>query len=270
MKKNQFTLWVLAWPIFIETFLQFLLGAADTLMVSSISDDAVAVVGFSNQLFNGLYVLFQAIAGGAGILIAQKLGAREERDARSISILALQLVAAIAVVFSIVLALKPLWFAKLLRYPVELYGLAEIYISIIGGGALLVAMMFAPGCRLIASHMGLPGTHKDTPTLDAARAELAPLLALAPHPNVFVKLSGFYAVSDPPHVWPHAAAAPFVKVLVDGFGADRCLWASDFSPALDHVSFIQTITVPGLDAYDEATRAAVMGGNLLRILGRTM
>jgi putative MATE family efflux protein len=141
--KNQFTLWVLAWPIFIETFLQFLLGAADTLMVSSISDDAVAVVGFSNQLFNGLYVLFQAIAGGAGILIAQKLGARQERDARSISILALQLVSCIAVVFSIVLAVKPLWFAKLLRYPEELYGLAEIYISIVGGGALLVAMMFA-------------------------------------------------------------------------------------------------------------------------------
>jgi len=142
-QNNKFTLWVLAWPIFIEVFLQFLLGAADTLMVSSISDDAVAVVGFSNQLFNGLYVLFQAIAGGAGILIAQKIGARQEGDARTISVLALQLVSLIAIVFSIVLAAKPLWFAQMLRYPKELYPLAEIYISIVGGGTLLVAMMFA-------------------------------------------------------------------------------------------------------------------------------
>jgi predicted TIM-barrel fold metal-dependent hydrolase len=137
--------------------------------------------------------------------------------------------------------------------------------------ALLAAIAeAAPGCRLIVSHMGLPGVHSATPTREAAEAEIAPLLALAAHRNVFVKLSGFYAVSDPPHAWPHSAAAPFVEALADGFGADRCLWASDFSPALDHVSFVQTITVPGLDAYDEVTRAAVMGGNLLRILGRTM
>jgi L-fuconolactonase len=127
----------------------------------------------------------------------------------------------------------------------------------------------APRCRLIVSHMGLPGSRRDTPSLDAARAELAPLLSLAVQPNVFVKLSGFYAVSDPTHAWPHGAAAPLVKVLVEGFGADRCLWGSDFSPALDHVSFVQTITVPGLDAFDAVAQAAIMGGNLMRILGRS-
>ena len=74
--------------------------------------------------------------------------------------------------------------------------------------------------------------------------------------------------SDPSHAWPHPAAAPLVAVLVERFGADRCLWVSDFSPALDHVSFVQTITVPGLDAFDDATQAAVMGGNLMRILER--
>jgi L-fuconolactonase len=135
-------------------------------------------------------------------------------------------------------------------------------------GVLAAIAAAAPRCRLISSHMGMPGTHRATPTPDAARAELAPLLSLADHPNVFVKLSGFYAVSDSTHAWPHVAAAPLVVALVDGFGTDRCLWGSDFSPALDHVSFAQTITVPGLDAFDAATQAAVMGGNLMRILGR--
>lgn len=135
-------------------------------------------------------------------------------------------------------------------------------------GILAAVARAAPRCRLIVSHMGLPGARREAPTLEAARAELAPLLALAALPNAYVKLSGFYAVSDPSHAWPHTAVTPFVEVLVDTFGPHRCLWASDFSPALDHVSFVQTITVPGLDAYDEATRTAVMGGNLLRMLGR--
>ena len=137
---RKYTLWALAWPIFIELFLQLMLGAVDTLMVSRISDNAVAVVGYSNQLFNGIYTIFQAIAGGAGILIAQKLGARKEGDARAISVLALNMVTAIAVVFSLLLAIQPLWFAELLRFPVELYPLAEVYISIVGGGTLLVAV----------------------------------------------------------------------------------------------------------------------------------
>jgi hypothetical protein len=65
------------------------------------------------------------------------------------------------------------------------------------------------------------------------------------------------------------AAAPFVAALLAGFGAERCLWGSDFSPVLDHISFVQSLTVPGLEAYDETTRTAVMGGNLLRLLGRS-
>lgn len=126
----------------------------------------------------------------------------------------------------------------------------------------------APGCRMVVSHMGLPGPRPAAPTRTAAEAELAPLRALAPHENVSVKLSGFYAVSEPSHAWPHRAAAPFVEALVGTFGARRCLWGSDFSPALDHVSFAQTISVPGLDGCDAATMAAMMGGNLLRLLGR--
>jgi Na+-driven multidrug efflux pump len=74
-KKNM-TLWSLSWPVMIEMFLQFAIGTADTLMVSRISDDAVAVVGFANQFFNAVMILFMLVASGAGILIAQRMGAR--------------------------------------------------------------------------------------------------------------------------------------------------------------------------------------------------
>ncbi|WP_376747935.1 MATE family efflux transporter, partial [Paenibacillus odorifer] len=86
-ERQGFGLWVLAWPIFIEVFLQTLLGTVDTLMVSRISDDAVAVVGISNQLFGALTTLFTTFAGGAGILIAQRMGSKRFGEARTIAIM---------------------------------------------------------------------------------------------------------------------------------------------------------------------------------------
>ena len=62
---------------------------------------------------------------------------------------------------------------------------------------------------------------------------------LAQRDHVAVKFSGLYGVSDPAHDFPHAAAQPFVDVLLDAFGPARLLWGSDFSPALDFVSFAQ-------------------------------
>ncbi len=140
---KKFTLWALAWPIFIELFLQFLLGAADTLMVSRISDDAVAVVGFSNQLFQALTTLFITVASGAGILIAQKMGSRKYDEARTIAIMAVTVSGVIGLLLSFVLYLLPTQIASLLKLPAELLPLAQTYISIVGGGMVLIAIMAA-------------------------------------------------------------------------------------------------------------------------------
>ncbi|MDQ8739289.1 MATE family efflux transporter [Paenibacillus sp. LHD-38] len=141
--NKKLTLWMLAWPIFIELFLQFLLGAADTLMVSRISDDAVAVVGFSNQLFQALTTLFITVASGAGILIAQKLGSRNGEDARTIAIMAVNVSAVIGLGLSVLLFLMPGEIAAMLQLPEHLIPLAKTYISIVGGGMVLIALMSA-------------------------------------------------------------------------------------------------------------------------------
>lgn len=142
-ERNKFSLWMLAWPIFIELFLQFLLGAADTLQVSRISDDAVAVVGFSTQLFSALMTLFMTVASGAGILIAQRIGSRQSEDARTIAILSVKVSAIIGLVISVPLYLFPEPIAAALQMPDELMPLAKTYISIVGGGMVLVAVMTA-------------------------------------------------------------------------------------------------------------------------------
>lgn len=140
-EKNKFSLWLLAWPIFIELFLQFLLGSVDTLMVSRISDNAVAVVGFSNQLFNALMTLFATVASGAGIVIAQKMGSRKEEEARTVAIIAFKVTIGIGVMLSILLIAVPGPIAALLQMPEELLPLAKVYISIVGGGMILTAIM---------------------------------------------------------------------------------------------------------------------------------
>ena len=118
------------------------------------------------------------------------------------------------------------------------------------------------GCSLLFSHLGLPGRHDQVPSPAAARERLAPLLALAGRPNVAVKLSGAYAVAP----YPHAAAQPFVDLLLDAYGPERLLWGSDFSPALDHVSFVEATATHLLSSCTTQEIDAVMGGNLLRLL----
>ena len=85
---------------------------------------------------------------------------------------------------------------------------------------------------------------------------------------MLVKISGLYAISDPAHGYPHDAAAPFLEILFERFGVGRCCWGSDFSPALDFVSFAQTADIPWLTRLSSADIERVMGGNLLQLLAR--
>ncbi|WP_281888375.1 MATE family efflux transporter [Paenibacillus sp. YYML68] len=138
---RKMTLWALAWPIFIEMFLHLLLGTADTLMVSRISDDAVAVVGIATQMFNAANILFAAVAAGAGVLISQRIGARQGEDARLIGIMTVKASLVIGIALSLALYFGASELAQLLQLEGGLLPLAEIYISIVGGGMVLTALM---------------------------------------------------------------------------------------------------------------------------------
>ena len=123
-----------------------------------------------------------------------------------------------------------------------------------------------PALRFLFSHLGLPGIlapGMDEPVL---QARLAPLLRLADAGNVFVKISGLYATSDPAHAYPHAEGARVVKSVLGAFGAARCVWGSDFSPALEFVSFAQAIDVPGLEGLTSAERSNVFCSSLVSLL----
>jgi L-fuconolactonase len=124
-----------------------------------------------------------------------------------------------------------------------------------------------PQLRLLVSHLGLPSAVAQPPVPDAAQQGLRSILLLAQFPNVHVKLSGFYALTQPGYNYPHQAAWPYVSALLSVFGSRRLLWGSDFSPSLEWVSFPQTFglfaEMPFLDPSD---RERIEGGNLLTLL----
>ncbi|MCR8635428.1 MATE family efflux transporter [Paenibacillus radicis (ex Xue et al. 2023)] len=144
-KERGMSLWMLAWPVFLEMFLQFLLGTADTLMVSHISDDAVAVIGISSQLFAAVNILFMAVASGAGILVAQRLGAKKEAEGRLIGIIGAKLCLGLGALLSVLLYFGAGPIVRMLQLPTELQPLGETYISIVGGGMIFMAAMAGLG-----------------------------------------------------------------------------------------------------------------------------
>lgn len=119
--------------------------------------------------------------------------------------------------------------------------------------------------RVVISHLGLPPR---TVGGEADPSLLRPVLNLSRFPQVHVKLSGFYALSDPGYDYPHRAAWPYVRAVIESFGISRILWGSDFSPCLDWLSFPQTLGVlEQISFMSESDRRAIEGPNLLRLLG---
>ena len=133
-------------------------------------------------------------------------------------------------------------------------------------GLLRPLIAAAPEISFLFSHLGLPGKFAGDTGRAAVLERLAPLLSLAALSNVHVKISGLYAMSEPEFAYPHGAAHHAIRGIIAAFGAARCLWGSDFAPALEFVSFPQTIHWPGIDALSEPERQAIHRGNLVRLL----
>ena len=105
----------------------------------------------------------------------------------------------------------------------------QMPISIIVSGDLpeLVPVAEAhPDLKLVVPHFGLkqpPLRQVDSPPW----LQLPDLLALSRYPNVFVKASGLPTLSATPFpfedIWPH------VHRVLDAFGVDRVIWASDYT-----------------------------------------
>ena len=77
-----------------------------------------------------------------------------------------------------------------------------------------------PGTKVVVDHFARVGiTGKIVP------AELNALCRLARYPDLHVKLSAFYALARKQP--PYTDLGPMIQRVVQAFGADRLMWASD-------------------------------------------
>ena len=88
------------------------------------------------------------------------------------------------------------------------------------------------------------------------------VLALAEFPNVALKWGHASAMFDHP-AWPGEALRPILRRAISAFGADRIMWASDYSVNQRGESWAQLLySVLGDSGLAEEERCAVLGGTL--------
>lgn len=117
-----------------------------------------------------------------------------------------------------------------------------------------------PAMRVVIDHLNNP-----VPTDGLGQPIFRALLELARFPNVFVKLSGF-------HHWcreryPYRDGMPYVEAAVAAFGADRCLWGSDFPHVLAGCGYVRNRNFLPREArfLSSVDLEAIMGGTAERL-----
>lgn len=129
--------------------------------------------------------------------------------------------------------------------------------------ALAKALACAPGCKVLVSHMARPVVTGGK--LGKSYREIG---RLADFPNVFVKLSGFYAFAKEGWRYPQMELAPAVDFLKKTFTVKRLVFGSDFAPVLEHNTMRQTVEFLRTE-YGGFTRAElrdVYYGNAARLV----
>jgi L-fuconolactonase len=118
--------------------------------------------------------------------------------------------------------------------------------------------------KLLIDHMGYPH-------LDEGPEPWQPILDLARHDNVHVKISDVKGRSK--QEFPFADMHGFVRALVDGFGAERCLWGTGYPghhrtkhnwlSLADELRLVRE----GFDFLSDSQRDRILGGTAAEVWG---
>ncbi len=116
---NNRALFSLLWPLIIEQMLAVTMGAADTIMVSSVGEHAVSAVNIIDNINNLLIIAFTALCTGGAVVVSQYIGRKDYVKSRLASRQLLYSVIAISLMMTL--------FSVLLRRPIIslIYGKIE-------------------------------------------------------------------------------------------------------------------------------------------------
>ena len=122
-----------------------------------------------------------------------------------------------------------------------------------------------PGTTLVVDHLGLQQSFVP-PAPAEPWAELPLLLALAPHKNIAVKISGGGTLSH--EKFPYKDIRAPLGRIFDAFGLDRCMWGTDWTRAIKLLTYKEGVEAfRAADWLSASDRATLMGGTLSKIYG---
>lgn len=126
----------------------------------------------------------------------------------------------------------------------------------------IAPMLDASGVRILVDHCGRP-TVADGLDQPGFRR----LLELGRAGRAWVKLSGFVKFSQQPS--PHEDTWPFIHALIEAFGVERCLWASDwpYLRAPSRVDYGVQLRIPPLLFPNASDRRKFLYDNAFALFG---
>lgn len=139
--NKQFSMFHLAWPIFIESILMMLVGNVDQYMIASYSENSVGAIGNANQIINLLLIMFSVISVATTILVSHYIGSKNTEKLPIIYTLSIVL----NLIFSFTIAIIIFFFSEQLfnfmSLPDEIFDYAVIYIKLVGGFIFLQSLI---------------------------------------------------------------------------------------------------------------------------------
>ena len=141
MAAERKTLTQLSVPICLETLFYMLSGMVDTLMLSSVSDQAVGAVGTANTYIGVFIIMFGVISSGMVAVMSQNIGAGRPGIAYQARQLGLIFNALIGILMSVALAVFSGGILRIVSIAPALLEPAETYLRIVGGACFLNALI---------------------------------------------------------------------------------------------------------------------------------
>ena len=144
--------------------------------------------------------------------------------------------------------------------------IAGIPINVMCSGKLHLFRELAsrhPDTQLVIDHVGLVQPFLP-PAPPEPFADLDNVLSLAAYDNVSIKISGAGTLSHQP--FPYSDIWEPLGKIFKAFGFDRCLWGTDWTRAVELLSYEQGVEAFRVtDQLSDSERSALMGGTLARI-----
>lgn len=141
MKGERKTVGQLFPPLCLEIFCYMLAGMVDTLMLSSVGDDAVGAVGTANTYISMFIIMFSIISSGMIAVVTQYIGADKIGIAYQAKKLGAIFNSIVGIFLSFFMILSSEMILETVGVAPSLMGYAKIYLQIVGGGCIFNALI---------------------------------------------------------------------------------------------------------------------------------